>query len=140
MIQKGELRIGNWVMEDVLGWTKISEICANHVEVEGLHMKVDRSVETVRYSLAYSSIAAIPLSPEILIACGFEKTDHVHPLLVYSDYRLGTCVLSIIESGVEVEFCGLDIEERTYITKVNYLHQLQNLYWCLCGKELIYKP
>lgn len=139
MIQANELRIGDWVNEEVLGNVRVSAVLSDTVAVLAKSMKVDRTIEDKEFSMNLSNINPIPLTPEILERAGFVKTEHKLPLLTYYDYRLGNCVASVIPSGIEIEFCGLDIEERTYITKVNHIHQLQNLYFALTGTELTIK-
>lgn len=70
----------------------------------------------------------IPLTEEILLKCGFEKRED-------GDYNL------FKNSEVDIVICsdfsswkcdGINFS----VNYINHLHQLQNLYWCLCGKEL----
>lgn len=75
----------------------------------------------------------IPLTPEVLEKCGayLKRCDHF-----CNYYKLGILVIKrlIIES---VFYC--DIKDFGEI-EVKHLHQLQNLYYALTGKELEYKP
>lgn len=83
----------------------------------------------------------IELTPEILLACGF-KNDYLehYSLWVGKPYEAGTKVFSIDLSKHTLQFTiGTGGENVNYVflpTPIKYLHQLQNLYWCLCGKEL----
>lgn len=132
MIQANELRVGLWFKREIPGRNEAWE----DIQIdEGIMYSIFS--ESLEYAL--NDLYPIPLTPEILERAGFVKTEHKLPLLTYYDYRLGNCVASVIPSGIEIEFCGLDIEERTYITKVNHIHQLQNLYFALTGTELTIK-
>lgn len=79
----------------------------------------------------------IPLTPEILLTCGFEKKDRKP----YQDHwrkkvvRNKAFVLYINIGGVF--FASYHGGLRV---KVEYLHQLQNLYYSLTHQELNYKP
>ena len=69
---------------------------------------------------------AIPITPEILERCGFESNPY------HDRYELGY---------FHFEHCA--IRQMIWIEKyphVNYLHQLQNLYFALTGEELQYNP
>lgn len=144
MIQANELRVNNLVKRnDLEGIYSIRGVCKDRVhpiELEELFKDSQGNNAVYGCQCTLSELEPIPLTPAILEKSGFVKTDHVHPLTKYSDYRLGNCVASAIESGVEIEYCGLDIEERTYIIKIKSLHQLQNLYFALTGEELTINP
>lgn len=87
----------------------------------------------------WGNIQPIVLSPEILEKCGF-TLNHVDQLAIVlnsMDRHLelnaevnGNYFFSINQMG---EFGDSSNVTLNYI---QYLHQLQNLYWCLCGKEL----
>lgn len=121
MISAKELRIGNILMKD------------------GIQVTIDaRSIFDIwDKSDKYSPI---PLTPEILERVGFEKTTHKlnEFNIIYYDYRQGNWVLSVITTGVEVEFAPSfeTIEDRQHICTIHYLHQLQNLYFALTGIDL----
>jgi hypothetical protein len=109
MIKANELRLGNWVKGN--GYYKIEFI--DH--------------QTDGYE-------PIPLTPEILEKCGFEKSKGYidfnleitnNHLLNYSDEELSVFVNSQNEHGYEA-----------FITPCKHLHQLQNLYFALTGSEL----
>lgn len=117
-----ELRIGNWVLLD---W-------------ENVYRKVNVNV------LAYISrsekinkihpFKPITLTEEILLKCGFEKDleDSVNNNI---DYILNNCEywIQYHEDVNNFIFFG---GGNSLGIKLNYLHQLQNLYFALTGKEL----
>lgn len=138
MIKANDLRVGNWVEEEILGKVKIAEVHQQSVRVETINMKTDRSTEIILYSLGVENIKPIPLRPEILEKCGF-KVYPASPTLMQLEYKNdhwickrnnGFAYLAFdLESYVEVE-----------LTHLEDLHQLQNLYHSLTGEELNYKP
>lgn len=135
MIQAQELRIGNWVNETIVdlenGGNKLKQ-----TQIDGNRIKCIEAGDTVR---------GIPLTPEILlIAEGFES------FKPYGDYYIGTQGLNWFRGhglvlyrsyGPDAPYGGFSIDNFTnpMLNKkmeVAYLHQLQNLYFCLAGKDL----
>jgi hypothetical protein len=127
MIRANDLRIGNIVEQGGI------EYIADFITIQMAH-----------------NYNPIPLTPEILEKCGFIKTSYSNHKsnpyisqeirdLDFFDHRFNNMVLSGVGRPIEfyeVEYCPLDIEERTYIAKLNHLHQLQNLYYALTNQEL----
>ncbi len=74
----------------------------------------------------------IPLTEEWLIKFGFKKRLDDQ----YSDFKK-VCVGILSDSFYVGVHFGYEYYE--YITKVKYVHQLQNLYFALTGEELILK-
>lgn len=70
----------------------------------------------------------IPLTEEIFLKCGFKKD--TKGVLV-----LNKNIYSLILWGGEVSIY-LKIDESVLSIEIHYLHQLQNLYFALTGKEL----
>lgn len=70
------------------------------------------------------------LSPEILLACGFEKDG--------MDYSRTAGKLKLTGFFFEDYFVTMLMGQR--LVDLKYLHQLQNLYHSLTEDELIYKP
>lgn len=109
MINANELRIGNWVKN------------------LGLDVKIEG------YGIAFCAegkliYEPIPLTPEMLEACGFEKSD------VYTNqYQFCTEYLIDRQDG---SFGFLVGDDQSEISSFKYLHQLQNLYFALTGEEI----
>jgi len=143
MVKAQELRIGNIIEAPNGEWKRVENINEN-----SFNQRIDGDGVIGCYKLELYK--GIVLSPEILEKCGFVKNAYYNhknnpyipderKALDYFDYRIGTMVLSPVGLPIEffeVEYCPLDIEERTYIAKVFYLHQLQNLIFALTGEEL----
>ncbi len=116
MIDIRELRIGNYVFPKKSSGAKsvngvVFAIDDYLVSVKGNHNQYD-----------YHLLEPIPLTEELLFKCGFEKkqlgsaTVYYHPLI-----------------ELDTHFClnGVD-----YNIQVKSLHQLQNLYFDLTGREI----
>jgi hypothetical protein len=131
MIRANELRIGNWVEEEILGNVRVHEILHNSVWVVCEYMNVDRSIEERSCKLILSDIKPIPINPEILKKAGFEKSeDNFGGYLVDigNDEKIRLVFDNII--GWNWPMFGNNPAITTY------LHQLQNLYVALTGTEL----
>lgn len=126
MIEAKELRIGNWILPE-------------H-NLDGEYHKV-----TIIESYAINSYTedwyrGIPLTHEILEKCGFKEDDNVAS--AFNDIKK---YYSINGSFFMRELNGefhryIEVEDDPYysfpLCQVKYLHQLQNLYFALTGKEL----
>lgn len=124
MIDRRELRIGNWVGTVYnVPYIKITEI-KNHV-VCGVNCK----------GVSYPSLKPIPLTEEILLKCGFVKDETDQDKNIIS----GNICDYILESDNGGNyFLGVNHGENTlyFSWDIKYLHQLQNLYYALMGEEL----
>lgn len=112
-----ELRIGNYV----LGQTKqITKVDGFFNENKAIYTDVED--ERVRFIIHYlNECEGVELTEEILLKCGFDLNS-----IPYHAIK-GQVVLFL--------FRGVWAFKHVHI-EVKYLHQLQNLYWCLTGKEL----
>lgn len=120
MIQANELRLGNLV-QDKKGKT----ISIHNINNNG------RINQGFSPSHLIDTLSGIALTESILYKVGFYKADHTDPfggLLVklWEGYSLR---LRRVEFKWTLDFYGLEIQ-------INYLHQLQNLYFALTGTEL----
>jgi len=152
MIQSNELRVGNWV--EVNG--KVIKV--ESIDNEGVNCEVTGGYyagETERdYAGHFKNnwfisgggiITPIELSPEILEKCGFRKFSHEPGYTLGGDdkksercdeYSIGK--LSIMDWGNGFILSNsFSFELRI---ELKSLHQLQNLYFSLCGEELNYTP
>lgn len=115
-----ELRIGNYVDYPLEGYDSIHKV----------------TVYTLKdLDNCNKDIKPIPLTEEILLKCGFENKMN----LMYISIFEGMLCISINDFSyglysTEQRFnIGLSY---TNSSKIEYLHQLQNLYWSLTQKEL----
>ena len=115
-----ELRIGNWLIDK--RYTHDSENGRFKVHVRDLQYLTDIKESNE------CDFEPIPLTEEILLKCGFKyyKEDNSYQL----DFGF-YCIWGRLEKEFTLYSNGDETE-----TEIKYLHQLQNLYWCLTGQEL----
>lgn len=81
----------------------------------------------------------MPLTEEWLLKFGFEKDDVFDKIIKYLPiYDL--CMDKLSFRVNEGFICYESIKYRTLLKHILFVHQLQNLYWCLTNEELEYKP
>jgi hypothetical protein len=145
-IQPHELRIGNWI--------KIKRINQYHKVTS---IQIDSLLHSNGIDKWYicgeniEDIEPIPLTPEIVIQAGFERgieflgipTEVIK--FYYGDFSIihfktnpQTAYVQYLPGYSAEALIKLVIEEDggPYIAKINYLHQLQNLYFALTQEEL----
>lgn len=102
----------------------------NILKKDGIVVTIDgRSIFDIWSSDISSTLAhpyeAIPLTPEWLERAGFRK---------YTDD--GFWQIEVAENSLNLNYNESGYFEDMYDIKVTTVHQLQNLYYCLCGEEL----
>ena len=111
MINKQELRLGNWIY---LTW----EYFQFTKEAFNYHEQL---------------LDPIPLTEKILMKCGFEKKQWDEIISIEINITASTYLAMGDKNGfLEVALCDGDFE----IIRYRYVHQLQNLYFALTGEEL----
>lgn len=123
MIKANELRVGNWV--------------AHHGETDvpfrlGAQAIFNIATGFLDRQEAYSPI---PLTPEVLEKCGFEKTYSGKFLMLDKMNRPFDIIIDLNKKSV-----GVGDNDEYLLSYFPHLHQLQNLFYCLRGEELEYKP
>ncbi len=122
MIQANELRIGNWVNEATHDLSS-GLIVLQHTVVCG------NMIKTIELSKNAHHYRPIPLTPEILEKAGFVKK--VGDITTWG--LDGVSLMKSKEVPGSYVLCGMI---KRYLTRLHYLHQLQNLYFALTGQEL----
>jgi hypothetical protein len=128
MIPYNELRIGNYVLfEDNVG--RIAMINYKESQHE-LSVYTGKEMESEE-GLTFDKIRPILLTNEVLEQCNF----------IYHDYfKFWQLVAGNGEHRSEMDIDGdfniLDFMRRPIVRKVSSLHQLQNIYFMLKGREL----
>jgi hypothetical protein len=127
MINANELRIGNWISRTAGEMTVvgISEIALEFNDGDTVDLKY---------------IEGIPLTPELLEACGFVKSSRNYSSPVY-EINLGEGINGNDELRIDMngsaDLVGCTPDEAVYIKyDVKYIHQVQNLYCIITGNEL----
>jgi hypothetical protein len=129
-IDKEELRIGNLVYSPI--HAKIGKLLA--IEMGGRPI-IDIGNDTP-FTTSFSGtdcLRPIPLSSDILLACGFTNIRDVHWCIPSSDAAnsFEVCLWSDHVSYTKNNHHHVEIKS---------LHQLMNLYFSLTNQELIYNP
>lgn len=135
MIKTTDLRIGNLVLFNPL--KTIKRICVVKELKERFVLVIDQGLDL---SLSYTEAQPIPLTPEILEACGFVKKHNTGYWQFYAlnnGWHIGEWVINKHVAGWEKK--GAFYYGDSYM-HVKYLHQLQNLYFALVEQELTYNP
>ena len=135
MIQANELRLGNLVNRKFLNPSpKGLQTCFTECKIVSIGIEriiyecKDKSLNKVKFDI----ISPIPITEEWLLKFGFEwSIQHQAHYLKGFDYVIDVC------DG----FCRVIKYRRNgeNLIDVKYLHELQNLYFVLTGKELIIK-
>lgn len=114
MIQANELRIGNWVFLHQ-GFDSIKYDIQAH-DIEEL------------YDNDGIGVAPIPITEEDLLECGFEKKEQRF------ESKEALLRISYFDSAWH---CSIGDDDFGILFRtIKHLHQLQNLYFALTGKEL----
>lgn len=128
MIQAKDLRIGNLVERD----GEVYEIVAIHASLVEIQLiKTNKRRIT---SFEDKGLTSIPLTEEWLKKFGFVKREA--NLYTYTEiHKVGVFELS------DINGCGyrLWVGSGTTGKDLKYVHQLQNLFFALCGEELTTK-
>lgn len=119
MIQATELRIGNYLR---LTASSPTETVSAIGQVSGIVK--DMVIMGDGLASPFRNLEPIPLTEEWLLKAGFEKFGNVY----FGGHKVN---LTITES-FETIFNDL------LAIKLNYVHQLQNLYFALTGEELAF--
>lgn len=118
MIKASDLRLGNWV--DAGGMARALEIYPNSI-----------TTETAQNIWEFFPI---PLTPEILEKCGFVKRGD---WLYKEQFIIGFITT---DNHFQTEYKMAGVEGNWKLLDIPYLHQLQNLFYSLTGKELNFQP
>lgn len=133
------MRIGNYFIgENKILWLSQIRHAENVKEwsYKGWHEETKQRIE-----VNFFEAEPINLSPEILEKCGFEKGGYSGEYFI----NLMGYILKLfegVEKGVyfphyiqlrELSRAG---KQSVSLHRIEYLHQLQNLYYCLVGEEL----
>lgn len=112
-----ELRIGNWVHT---GSFHISKLQGHHQYLPEWH----------KYAFKFEPI---PLTEEWLERFGFEYDENDDWFVFESNKEVS---FSMDKNGVMYYFGNLEPLWVDILSKIKYVHQLQNLYFALTGEEL----
>ncbi len=81
--------------------------------------------------VTYADLSPIPLTEEILLKCGFKK---IEPEGWYRKVTEREASMELFNGS------PFHYADGNFSPDINYLHQLQNLYYSLTGEELTFNP
>ena len=126
-----ELRIGNWV-----------ELNGNFCEISGITQTGEILVSAEKTSRFADEVHPISLTEDIIKKCGFQKNEEKN----YYKLREGFIGFKFMISSKNIIIDITQYRETTNevmpgsnwkpLNHVLYLHQLQNLYYDIMGREL----
>jgi hypothetical protein len=137
-----ELRIGNWITLLALD-QKIEVQSISETGLGGLFTWIHHGEE---YEDSLTGVGPIPLTAEILEKAGFENDNGEFQHPNNTDFDLMFCMspnnlwcgynFGNRKDGVPFVETTLGFVANPICNPFRYVHQLQNLYWCLVGEEL----
>jgi hypothetical protein len=134
MIPFQELRIGNYVL--VQGTVqRISLISDDTFYSAAPSIAVSGSSSGRLENCASASVQPVPLTNLILEECGFVFHEYFKFWQLIQSNSSGRSELDI-----DTDFSLIDFMRRPLVKKLTSLHQLQNLYFALKSKELVFQP
>lgn len=127
-----ELRIGNYILYKGNN-AEITGIQLKHIEARSFYREAKPPTYLENSSLRIEDCNPIPITSELLLECGFvyNAVDDCFDRLNLRVRILGYSICAFI--GFEV---GFGKEWHDANIEIKSLHQLQNLYFSLIGKEL----
>ena len=127
MISCNELRLGNRVLVDK-NLQQVSMITGTAV----FTIDAEEGHEPAASEHSSDQIEPVPLTDDVLKQCGFVYHDY------FKFWQLKTGITS--EMDIDSDYDVIDFMHKPIIKKLASLHQLQNVYFMLKGRELkLYK-
>jgi hypothetical protein len=124
MVSCYELRIGNYVLVDEM-LHQVSRITGTTVST----IDAENSNSEAASEHGLESIEPVPLTDDLLKQCGF----------IYHDYfKFWQLITTGIRSEINInpDYEVIDFMRKPIVKKLVSLHQLQNIYFTLKGREL----
>lgn len=161
MINKQELRIGNYVSGSGIPGASIIDVLdiSNTTVIRPHRDDYVWPDQSYKYKcLSYESIFGIPLTEELILSLGtiengewkqeFKKQRNKNEEVLVSDFSADSdhdfaITVNLIHYKDNHFLCDIGNDsgdEMSLPFEPKFLHRLQNFYYALTGKELIFKP
>jgi len=124
MISCYELRIGNYVLVNEF-LEEVSIITPTTVST----VEVEKISEPIVSEHSLENIQPVPLTDDVLKQCGFVFHDY------FKFWQLITTGIRS-EMNISPDYEVIDFMRKPILKKLTSLHQLQNIYFMLKGREL----
>ena len=124
MISCYELRIGNYVLVD----SNLQRISAIN-RTTASTLAGDENDEGIVSEHSLDNIGPVPLTDDIIRQCGFAFHDY------FKFWQLITTGIRS-EMNISPDYEVIDFMRKPILEKLTSLHQLQNIYFLLKGREL----
>ena len=134
-MKANELRIGNYIKFKSTGDIERIYNISNDFKWSGNKQKKDKKTADIN-DVDISDVQAIPLTEEWLLKFGFVEENYSYVKGVHQQVFSGLMKFDFNERLNNWEF---SIGNYNDLTRILYVHQLQNLYFALTGEELIIK-
>ena len=122
-MKAAEVRIGNWVYNEKRHFIKVSSISN------------DSGIMCIAH-IPENNCYPIPLSRDIVQKCGFGEVGMYENVYHKDNFRIHFDKSCKDEETDAVLLIIYKDDDSTFSKEVSSLHQLQNLYFALSGKEL----
>jgi hypothetical protein len=134
-MKANELRIGNWIL--IPYQNSPIAIPAHETQVQGItifgEILTNNTPEHEGLKTHYNHVSGIPLTKEWLLKLGFEKVIHAYVMGIHNRIFSG---LMKFQFDRLLQMWVFSVGKYKDITRIEYVHQLQNLYFALTGDEL----
>jgi hypothetical protein len=141
-MEANELRIGNYVTEEVLGKCEVYEIHYDTVWVLVNNITIEGKENTRSFHLSINHLNPIPLTEEWLLKFGFKEQIGFSKIIgldllksfevAHNDLDKWYCYFRNFNKGLLDDFVLLRSD-------LKHVHQIQNLYFALTNEELTIK-
>lgn len=142
-MKASDIRIGNWVTTDLFPELPKEKNPYKEFQIVAMNIGFDNSsvFSDVNYypkSVSLEKLKPIPLTPEWLERFGFNSELWINLNTHYFE------LIHTKENGVdwfypvyaEINELSCEMEQQVSLNRIQYVHQLQNLYFALTGDEL----
>ena len=116
-----ELRLGNWVNTIVSDKPSIVTFIKSQKVKDGYYQSIELNEEEIYIP---QHICGIPLTADILERAGFEKANAYKGVYLFNNMAIDTNGWKLFGYS------------KSHEKKLEYVHELQNLYHALTGEEL----
>lgn len=130
MINPKTLQLGNWLL-GANGELQQVDYIGETIGLKNKSGGTDKYQHDPLFSYDIKDLKGIPLTPEILEKCGFNLKPHRQSIWYRKRLQIA------LGNGALPYLLTEDQEQAVYIpTTLEFLHQLQNLFFSLYGEEL----